>query len=537
MPITHLGDFSDPFNRVFIGDNLPALRALHEEQGECVDLVYLDPPFNSKRGYNFIGGISASSTALQKAFRDTWKYKPEVFNAVVEDEHLRVVERDFLRGWKEAFGVAKRAGEELAYLCHIVPRLVAIRAVMKPTASIYLHCDPSANAALRKAMDVVFGARHFRNDIIWTYGLGGSSQRQFSRKHDNILFYTKTSTYHFKKPKTASTSRAMAGKPKGMMDAWTDLMSLEALADIAPPESWGVIFNPDTWTDIPSLNNQAKERMGYPTQKPRALLRRIIEASSRPGNVVLDPYCGCGTTVAACRKLTEEKPKNERKFIGMEIEGFAAQVMRRRMHDQHGGYDLKLGYPRPEKLEDFDTLAENRAWLYYEHYAVELIPGAMPATTETKELLKLPTGGGGDKGMDGLLPMTRNKIDTCLVISVKAGQRMPSHSVRDLNGVIANENNKSVVGGILIYRSGSPTAAMLAEARGARPIVGDDGKRYPGIRILSLAELWDAKKTCGNDPQCWANRLELPLEMVKSLSADFSARPEVQQRLRPRNNA
>lgn len=529
MPLTNLGDFSDPFNRVFIGDNLPALRALHEAHGECVDLVYLDPPFNSKRNYNFIGGISMANSALQNAFKDTWSFKARVFNSVANDEALPRAVRDFLHGWRSAFGESGHAGQELAYLCHIAPRLCAMRDVMKPTASIYLHCDQTASHALKKAMDAVFGAKHFRNDIVWTYGLGGSSQRKFSRKHDNILFYTKTSAYHFKKPQTASTSHAMAGKPKGMTDAWTDIMSLEALADIMPPESWEVIFNPDTWTDIPSLNNQAKERMGYPTQKPRDLLRRIIEASSKPGNVVLDPYCGCGTTVAACRKLTEEKPKNGRKFIGMEIEGFAAQVMRRRMHDQHGGYDLKLGYPRPEKLEDFDTLAENRAWLYYEHYAVELIPGAMPATTETKELLKLPTGGGGDKGMDGLLPMTRKKKDVCLVISVKAGASIPASSVRDLAGVIANENNKSVIGGLLVYRTGDPSAGMYKEARGAKPIVGDDGKRYPGIRILSVKDLWDARKSCGKNPERWARRLQLPLEMVKSLSADFSARPPQQQ--------
>lgn len=523
MPITHLGDFSDPFNRVFIGDNLPALRALHEEQGECVDLVYLDPPFNSKQDYNFIGGISASSSALQTMFSDIWNYKPEVFNAVVEDEHLRVAERDFLHGWKEAFGVAKRSGEELAYLCHIVPRLAAIRAVMKPTASIYLHCDPSANAAVKKAMDVVFGAANFRNEIIWHFRAMSAAKKHFPRKHNNIYFYGKGKTHTF--------------NGDSVREPYDQATTARYEHDVVFPGGYVARMNPlgrlpyDVWI-IPPIRNVSEEKMGYPTQKPLPLLRRIVEASSNPGDVVLDPYCGCGTTVAACRQLTEENTEQERKFIGMEMEGFAAQIMRRRMHDKHGGYELKLGYPPPTTLSEFDHLAHNKAWLYYEHYAVELIPGAMPATTETKNLLGLPTEGGGDKGMDGLLPMSRNKIDTCLVISVKAGKGIPSHAVRDLNGVIANENNKSVVGGILVYRRGSPTTAMLSDARGARPIVGDDGKRYPGIRILSLAELWDAKKTCGHDPQCWANRLELPLEMVKSLSADFSARPRVPQRLR-----
>ena len=534
MPKINLGDFTDPFNRVFIGDNLPALRALHKAKGECVDLVYLDPPFNSKRDYNFIGGISASSSSLQKAFSDTWNYKPEVFNAVVEDEHLGVAERDFLRGWKEAFGVVKGAGAELAYLCHMVPRLVAMKVVMKPTASIYLHCDQSANAALKKAMDVVFGAHNYRNDIVWGYGSPSNAKKWFPRKHDYLFFYAKSGKSVFNRnairiPHTRIDERTFG-------EGWNRDNPVPFTAELESelkkgrvPQSW--------WADFAPAYKHATEYMGYPTQKPLGLLRRIILASSNPGGVVLDPYCGCGTTIAACRQLMQEDSATGRKFIGMDMEGFAAQVMRRRMHDKHGGYELKLGYSRPTKLAEFDLLAHNKAWLYYEHYAVELIPGAMPATTETKTLLGLPTEGSGDKGMDGLLPMTVNGKDTCLVVSVKAGNGIPAHAVRDLNGVIANENNKSVVGGILVYRHGKPTASMLSEARGAKKIVGKGGKRYPGIRILSVKELWDARKTCKNDPKCWAERLELPVEMVESLTVDFSARAPQQQGFYSRQDA
>ena len=528
MPLTNMGDFSDPFNRVFIGDNLPALRALHKAQGECVDLIYLDPPFNSKRDYNFIGGISASSKALQKAFGDIWNYKPEVFNAVVEDTTLlRVEERDFLRGWREAFGVNNEAGQELAYLCHIVPRLVAMKAVMKPTASIYLHCDHSAAHAVKKAMDVVFGRGNFRNEIIWCYTTPSNAKKQFPRKHDNILFYSRSGEWTFNDDAVRipyKRGSKLDGKGWGVRDE-----------DYNQEEIDKGKLSPDWWPDITPVQRLKNERLGYPTQKPLALLRRIIEASSNPGDVVLDPYCGCGTTVGACRQLTEAA--EGRKFIGMDMEGFAAQVMKRRMHDKHGGYELKLGFPRPTSLAEFDHLADNKAWLYYEHFAVELIPGAMPATTETKTLLGLPTGGGGDKGMDGLLPMTIKNEDTCLVVSVKAGKSIPANAVRDLNGVIANERNKSVIGGILVYRHGKPTASMLSEARGAKKIVGKGGKRYPGIRILSVKELWDAQKTCKNDPKCWAERLELPVEMVESLTVDFSARAPKQQGIYSRMDA
>ena len=524
MPLTNLGDFNSPFNRVFIGDNLPALRALREAKGECVDLVYLDPPFNSNATYAFIGGISAATSALQEAFNDTWTFKPEVFNAVAGDRELPSKVRNFLHGWKSAFGVVGPAGQELAYLCHIAPRLCVLRDVMKPTASIYLHCDQSANAALKKAMEVVFGAENFRNDIVWGYGSPSNAKKWFPRKHDYLFFYAKGRRTTFNRDAVRIPHNRIDERTFG--EGWNRDNPVEFTKDLAEelkkgkvPQSW--------WAQFAPAYKASAEYMGYPTQKPLGLLLRIIQASSNPGDVVLDPYCGCGTTIAACRQLAEEG--FERRFIGIDIEGFAAQVMRRRMHDKHKGYELKLGYPRPTKLEEFDLLAENKAWLYYEHYAVELIPGAMPATTETKQLLGLPTEGSGDKGMDGLLPMSRKGKDVSVVVSVKAGKNIPASAVRDLAGVIANEDNKSVIGGILVYRHGVPTAGMHQEARGAKPVIGEDGKQYPGIRMLSVKELWDAKETCKDDPECWAERLELPPELVKSLSADFSRRAPRQQ--------
>ena len=531
MPKNNLGDFKNPFNRVFIGDNLPALRALREAQGPCVDLVYLDPPFNSNAVYNFIGGLSKSSKALQTAFQDTWKFQQKSFNAIVEDAELPVEAQHFLCGWKEAFGVANRAGSELAYLCHLVPRLVAIRGVMKPSASIYLHCDQSASHAIKKAMDAVFGQKNFRNDLIWHYANASRGKYQWAKAHDNLLWYALNGEGVFNREDVLAAYESE-------MTAWRAKQKGKKPPKGKTPDD--VLYIPmgaDDVIKMPALNSMdKKERMGYPTQKPRALLEKVIMASSNTGDVILDPYCGCGTTIAACRSLLERGTRHGRKFIGMEMEGFAAQVMRQRMHTQHGGYELELGYTRPENLAEFDLLAENKAWLYYEHYAVELIPGAMPATTETKAKLGLPTEGSGDKGMDGILHMQKGDSDACLVVSVKAGKSIPSNAVRDLVGVIANRNNKVIVGGILVYRNGKPTAEMLAEARGAEPIIGADGKRYPGIRIMSVQELWDASKTSKKRDarKLWAARLQLPLEMVNTV--DFSARPQVQRTWHSRRN-
>ena len=274
--------------------------------------------------------------------------------------------------------------------------------------------------------------------------------------------------------------------------------------------------------------------MGYPTQKPIALLRRIIQASSNPGDTILDPYCGCGTTIAACKEL--EKDGEPRQFIGMDLEGFAAQVMRKRMRDKYGE-DLDLGYSKPKSLSDFDQLAENKAWLYYEHYAVELIPGAMPATSEVKSALGLPTGGSGDKGMDGLLPVIYRGKQKYLVISVKAGKGIPANAVRDLCGVVAN--NADVIGGVLVTRRGEMTSEMWAEVSraGYLPAEKDENGnewQFPRIRHLSVKQLWDAWEKHGGraagpgkpsrktDLRAWANRLELPFSLLSKLVADFN---------------
>ncbi len=274
---------------IFTGDNLPILRGMHTGS---VDLVYLDPPFNSNRQYE----APAGSKAAGAAFKDAWT--PEDVDAAslnwIETRH------PILQQVIAAAGAVGARGDQW-YLIYLAVRLLELRRVLKPAGSLYLHCDPTMSHGLKLMLDAIFGKRNYRNEIIWRYGLGGSSPKQFSKKHDTIHFYTRTDRYHFDKPREASTSAMLAGKPKGMIDVW----------------------------DIPTLNNMAKERTGYPTQKPLALLERIIRASCPPDGMVLDPFCGCATTCVAAEK-------HGRRWIGIDNSARAVEVATRRLREQPG---------------------------------------------------------------------------------------------------------------------------------------------------------------------------------------------------------
>ena len=249
---------------IWTGNNLPILRDMNSA---TVDLIYLDPPFNSNRTYS----APIGSQAAGAAFKDAWTFDDadRVYLALLQERDpttFAIIEAARLAHGK---GMA-------AYLGMMAQRLTEMRRVLRETGSLYLHCDPTASHYLKMLLDSLFGHGQFVNEIVWTYGLGGSSKRAFSKKHDCILFYSKTKEYTFDKPLVRATSQRMKGEMKGMLD---------------------------TWSDIPSLNNQSKERTKYPTQKPLALLDRIIRASSNEGDMVLDPFCGSGTTLVAAARL------------------------------------------------------------------------------------------------------------------------------------------------------------------------------------------------------------------------------------------
>jgi len=283
-----------PENRLFQGDNLEVLR--RQLADESVDLTYLDPPFNSNRDYfalsgNTHSGISADNSS---AFEDRWQWNDL---AIETYEELSGEGDDRLSSLLPALKQITGETGLMAYILMLAPRLIQLHRILKPGGSIYLHCDQRAGAYIKLLMDAVFGRDNFLNCIVWCYGLGGSSPRYWPRKHDDILWYSKVVDGHyFRAIKIPATSQRMKGQLKKAPDFW----------------------------DIPAINNMARERTRYPTQKPVALLERIIQSSSRPGDVVLDPFCGSGTTLVAAERLG-------RNWIGIDCSPEAIELTRERL--------------------------------------------------------------------------------------------------------------------------------------------------------------------------------------------------------------
>ena len=253
---------------------------------DSIDLIYLDPPFNSNQNY----AAPIGSEAAGAAFKDAWTLNDldVVWHNQIADVNLplyRVIEAS---GYTHGDGMK-------SYLIMMAVRLLEMHRILKSTGSIYLHCDPTASHYLKTLMDAIFGRDNFRNEIVWSYGLGGSSRRIFSKKHDILLFYTKSDQYKFDKPQVPATSIRMKGQMKGATDVW----------------------------DIPSINNMALERTGYPTQKPLKLLERVVLASSGIDDIVLDPFCGCATTCIAAEQLG-------RQWIGIDISPKARELVQQR---------------------------------------------------------------------------------------------------------------------------------------------------------------------------------------------------------------
>ena len=501
-------------NRLFIGDNLPIMTDIFAEHGACADLIYLDPPFNSKTDYNFIGGPQRSTTALQTSFRDAWKFigtNAEKdfadFTAEADENGNRKPETPaarYMRAARNFLGTSGDGGSMLAYLTHMVPRLEMMRRLLKPTGSIYLHCDQTASHYLKTAMDAVFGMRNFRNNLVWHYENASRGKKQWAKSHDDLLWYAMNGKGVFNRDKV------LAAYKSGMTEWRYKQKGKKPPAGKTPDDviDFAALHTMDhDVAKIPALNTMdKKERMGYPTQKPLALLRKIVLASSNPGDLVMDPYCGCGTTIAACRELAANG--GGRDFVGIDQEGFAAQVMRRRM-EKAFGYDLRLAYNRPGTVEEFDALAENKAWLYYEFFAVQLIPGAMPSTTVTKERLG-NLSRMGDAGMDGILPVKHEGGRKDIIISVKAGGNLTPGMMQQLRGVVSGDPD--ALGGILVTRhkpSAQSNIWAQAENGGMFRRKGED---YPRFQIVTVAELMeDARLRENRRP---ARNLRLPTGLV-----------------------
>jgi site-specific DNA-methyltransferase (adenine-specific) len=289
------------------GDCLDILPNLADES---VDLIYLDPPFKSDANYNMLfGGNKGDDAAQLRAFADTWYWRPDH-----EDIYLALIQRGGSIGKMiEALRTILGNCGMLAYLMFMTERLIAMKRVMKPTASIYLHCDPSASHYLKIVMDGVFGANMFRNEVVWHYRRWTAGNKHFQRMHDIVFRYTKTDKFQFNVQYEPygdwiKKDYKYIDEETGKRWRWHTVKGKRYKVFLDDPDK-GVKLN-DVW-NLPYLGSTAKERLGYPTQKPLALLERIIKASSDAGDVVLDPFCGCGTTVDAAEALG-------RQWIGIE---------------------------------------------------------------------------------------------------------------------------------------------------------------------------------------------------------------------------
>ncbi len=503
-------------NLLYYGDNLDVLR--RHIKDESIDLVYLDPPFNSNATYNvlFAEQNGTQAAAQIKAFEDTWRWDQE---AALEYEETIESGGEVAKALM-AFRTLLGESNMMAYLAMMAPRLVELRRALRPTGSLYLHCDPTASHYLKMLLDAVFGPVNFRGDVTWQRTSTHSDAKRWSPVADTLLYYGKTDTVTWHPTHVAHAEDYIRTKyrykdPDGRLYCLDNMtsphprpnMMYEWKGHSCPAMGWrysretmarldleGLIWYPDStskrprlkryldempgvllgnvWTDIPPINSQAQERLGYPTQKPLALLERVIRASSNPGDTILDPFCGCGTTIIAAEKL-------KRNWIGIDITHLAITLVKNRIHDSFGEEAMPMVIGEPVTVDDAKALAEQDKY-QFQWWALGLV-GARPI--EQKK--------GADKGIDGRLYFhdeAKGKTKQ-VILSVKAGGLTVSQ-LRDLRGVLDREQAEI---GVLISME-DPTGPMRKEAASAGYYHSPGwGTSHPKIQLLTVAELLGGK--------------------------------------------
>lgn len=500
-------------NKLYYGDNLTVLRDYVRD--ESVDLVYLDPPFNSRQDYNvlFAEKDGTPSGSQITAFEDTWEWNLDAERACEEiiERGGRVAEAMM------AFRTFLGRSDMMAYLAMMAPRLVELHRALKPTGSIYLHCDPTASHYLKILLDGIFRPQNFRNEIVWERTTGRKGERQYGRVHDSLLFFSKGAGMVWNPPTVPQSEESAKGH-----DLLRDDVGLFRMSDLTgagqgpsrvfngvempPPRGrhWAydqegidalmregrIVFSQrgkprlktyirdlpgisvrDIWTDIEPLNSAAAERLGYPTQKPEALLDRIIKASSNEDGVVLDPFCGCGTAVAVAHAL-------KRKWIGIDITHLAVGLIKKRLTDKFGDnvritFDV---YGEPTDLAGARRLAEDDKF-QFEAWALSMV-GARHAGDVRR---------GADRGIDGKLYFHDDKSGKSkqIVLSVKGGN-VTASQVRDLRGVL--EREKAEIGVFITLEPATkPMMKEAAEAGFYKSPAYE--KPYPRLQVLTIEDL------------------------------------------------
>ena len=544
-------------NRLYYGDNLEILRNREYFPEACVDLIYLDPPFNSNRNFNvlFKSESGADSQAQITAFEDTWHW-----GEMAEDTY-----RDLIVNAPEKVSTAIEAllnlidrNQMMAYLVMMTARLVELRRVLKPTGSLYLHCDPTASHYLKIVLDAIFGVENFRNEVVWKRTSAHDlSSKQWSAIHDIVLMYSRSSdwcwnvnymaydeeyvrtSFRYKDERGNYSADAITGGKAGGAEAYQPWRGREPSSgrawalpgyrrlpdwlkpDLPPEHAWielgihskldrldalGMIHWPakengqprlkryladargqiagDLWTDVKPIASHAKERLGYPTQKPEALLERIIRASSNAGDVVLDPFCGCGTAIAAAHKLG-------RKWIGIDITHLSIALQKYRLGDMFelaSGVDYEvIGEPTTEAgARELATDSANVGRYQFEWWALSLV-GAKPVGGQAGSRIGKK---GADKGIDGIInffeqdakgkPKARK-----VIVQVKSG-KVGSPIINELIGAV--EQEKAPIG--LLITLEPPTQPMLKAALAAGYYESPFWQKpYRKLQILTIGDL------------------------------------------------
>jgi site-specific DNA-methyltransferase (adenine-specific) len=568
-------------NRLLFGDNLKWLRDPKLFPDASVDLVYLDPPFNSNADYNvlFREASGEASQAQFHAFTDTWNWADA---AQTYAEFVDTCPNTAVVEMVEALHQFLKNSPMMAYLAMMAPRLVELHRVIKSTGSLYLHCDPTASHYLRMLLDGIFGAPNFRNEIIWKRTSAHANvEQKYGSIHDCILFYSAGDTIkwnqqytpyseeyletffdhtdekgrkYFRRDLTASMAHASSGqlyewkgirpppsrcwaKTKANMDEleakgrihWPKKKGGMPRLKVYPEDVPGVPVQ-DIWTDVKTMHNLSSERLGYPTQKPQALLERIIEVSTNKGDIVLDPFCGCGTTIHAAQKLG-------RQWIGIDVTYLAINLIKRRLKDAFGKDAQFEERGQPTDFGSAKALAELDKW-QFQQWALSLID-ARPRTEGD--------GKGADRGVDGMLyfydyvdgrsrreEALTSKTDKSLVTSTPTKSK--EEAVRqkilvqvkgggvqrnDVSTLLGDVNNQKFAAGILITLE-KPTKPMREEAADAGRYESKlwHDKDYPKIQILTIEGLLSGKE-----------RVEAPPQMNPFAKAQREAKPEKQSEL------
>lgn len=461
-------------NQLYYGDNLQILREYITSSS--VDLIYLDPPFNSNRNYNvlFKNENGTESEAQITAFEDTWHWDhtaESTYRKLITDTPEQVSR--MIGALREFIG----ANQMMAYLVMMTIRLIELHRVLKDTGSLYLHCDPTASHYLKIVLDVVFGGQNFRNEIVWHYRRWTGKAKLFQKLHDIIFFYTKTKNYTFNILYTDYTKGSIERKMQGILHRFKD--GEVYLVSNSDTDEKGVREN-DVW-QIPFIPPSAKERLGYPTQKPLALLERIIRVSSNKSDIILDPFCGCGTAIHAAEKL-------KRKWIGIDITHLSTSLLKYRLKD---AFDLIEGenyevIGEPQELSAAYQLAQDDRY-QFQWWALSLIQakpiGGQSGSKKGKK--------GADKGIDGVITfIDEHSKAKRVLIQVKSG-KVGVKDIRDLVGTV--EREKAAIGVFITFEN--PTKDMKKEVVSAGYYHSPGwNKDYPRIQILTIEQLLKDKE-------------------------------------------